>query len=91
MAVLQALLALHCSPGIRKCRQISPLLLTLLLTLTNVSIPGPAVVILSQSLSVSWRVLGRIRTYDRRIRSPRKGGRLRSRVSGKRILGPVSD
>src|SRR5829696_10144181 len=45
MAVLQALLALLCPPRIRKCRQISPLLLTL----TNVSIPRPPVVKSSQS------------------------------------------
>jgi hypothetical protein len=40
MAVLQALLALLCPPRIRKCRQISPLLLTLLLTIADASSLG---------------------------------------------------
>jgi hypothetical protein len=44
MTVLQGLLTLLCPLRIRKCRQTPPLLLTLLLTMANVSIPGPAVV-----------------------------------------------
>jgi hypothetical protein len=40
MAVLQALLPLLCPSSIRKYRQISPLLLTLLLTIADTSFLG---------------------------------------------------
>jgi hypothetical protein len=66
---LQALLALLCPPSIRKCRQISPLLLTLLLTMANVSIPGLDVVQSPQSRFRFLACARRIETGDWRTRS----------------------
>jgi len=51
MAVLRVLLALLCPPSIRKCRRISPLLLTLLLTIARASFLGCGCSILAWLLS----------------------------------------